>query len=389
MTDAPVRSDDDFLVFGKPAIEQPEIDEVVDSIESGWLGTGPKVDRFEDQFAEYVGADHALALNSCTAALHLSLEVLDLEPGDEVVTTALTFCASVNSIIHAGGTPVLADVDAETMNIDPWSIERAITDDTVAIMPVHFAGRPANMGAIEDLADAHDLTVVEDAAHAIETEWRGTSAGTLGDFGCFSFYATKNVATGEGGMLTCEDPEIVRRLRRLSLHGMSRDAWGRYSSDGYSHYEVVEPGYKYNMIDLQAALGIHQLDRVDRNWERRCKIWASYQEAFDELPVRTPAPVADEHRHARHLYTILIDEQRAGLSRDEFIDGLQEHNIGAGVHYPSLPEYPYYREQFGWDPADYPDARRIGRRTVSLPIAPNLDDGDVADVIEASRRLLT
>ena len=389
MTDQPVRPDDDFLVFGAPAIEQPEIDEVVDSLESGWIGTGPKTQKFGEMFADYVGAEHALPVHSCTAALHLSLVCLDLEPGDEVITTPLTFGATANAIIHAGGTPVLADVDPETWNIDPARVEDAITERTRAILPVHYAGRPCDMEALGDLADTHDLTLIEDAAHAVETTWNDQHAGTFGEFGCFSFYVTKNVCTGEGGMVVTDDDEVAGRLERLSLHGMSRDAWKRYSADGFDHYQFVEAGYKYNMMDLQAALGLHQLERVEQNWERRRAIWRRYQEAFADLPVATPASERDHARHAHHLYTLLVDEDEAGLGRDAFLDGLQSQNVGGGVHYLSLPEHPFYQERFGWSPDDYPNAKRIGRQTASIPLAPNLTERDVDDVIEAVRRVLS
>ena len=382
----PIRDEENFLVFGQPPIEQPEIDEVVASLEDKWPGTGPKAKQFEEAFADYVGAEHAVAVNSCTAALHLGLECLDLEPGDEVITTPMTFCATVNTIIHAGGTPVLADVDPETQNIDPAAVEAQITDDTRAILPVHFAGRACDMEALGALCDEYDLALVEDCAHAVETEYDGRKVGTFGEFGCYSFYATKNVVTGEGGMVVTDDAEVAERLRVLSLHGMSRDAWKRYSSDGYSHYQVVEAGFKYNMMDLQAAMGIHQLARVEENWERRLEIWRAYQEAFADLPVDRPAPFDDDHRHALHLYTLMIDEERAGLDRDTFLETLNDHNIGTGVHYLSIPEHPFYREKFDWSLEETPVAVRLGRQTVSLPLAPNLTDEDVADVIEAVGR---
>jgi len=388
MSESPVRSDDEFLTFGAPAIEQPEIDEVVDSLESGWLGTGPKTQQFAEDFAAYIDAAYAQPVNSCTAALHLSLECLELEPEDEVITTPMTFCSTVNTIVHAGATPVLADVDPETMNIDPEAVERAVTEQTAAIMPVHFAGRPCEMDALCEIASRHDLALIEDCAHAVETQYDGQHAGTFGDFGCFSFYVTKNVVTGEGGMVVTPSEGAAERLDRLALHGMSQDAWKRYDSDGFSHYKVVEAGYKYNMMDLQAAIGLHQLERVEANWQRRYEIWDRYQKAFEDLPVETPAPTPDEHRHARHLYTLLIDESRTGLDRNEFLDDLQSQNVGGGIHYLSVPEHPYYRERFGWDPDDYPHATRIGRQTVSLPLAPNLTERDVDDVIEAVRHVL-
>ena len=382
----PVRRD--FLVFGAPAVGDEEIAEVVASLRSGWLGTGPKVARFEVDFAAYVRAAHAVAVSSCTAALHLSMLALGLGPGDEVVTTALTFAATVNAIIHAGATPVLADVDPVTMNIDADAAREAVTPRTRAIVPVHFAGRPCDMDALSALRREHGLGLIEDCAHAIETEYHGRHAGTFGDFGCFSFYVTKNVVTGEGGMVLASREEDAARIKTLALHGMSKDAWKRFSDEGYKHYFVTECGYKYNMTDLQAALGIHQLERVERNRLRREAVWSRYQEAFEDLPVGLPAPPEPDTRHAYHLYTILVDEERCGVARDDLLDGLTERNIGAGVHYLSIPEHPYYREHFGWRPEDYPVARRIGRQTVSLPLSPALEDRDVDDVIAAVREVL-
>lgn len=374
---------DSFLVFGSPFIGEEEIDEVVDCLRSGWLGTGPKVARFEREFASYKGAEHAVAVNSCTAALHLAILAAGLEPGDEVITSPMTFCATVNSIIHAGATPVLADVEPTSMNIDPDAIEAKITPRTRAILPIHFAGRPCNMDALCDIARRHDLRIIEDCAHAIETEYRDRKAGTFGDFGCFSFYVTKNVVTGEGGMVIAHNEEDAARIKILALHGMSKDAWNRFGDEGYKHYQVVECGFKYNMMDIQAALGIHQLERVERNWRRRQKIWGRYMEAFRELPVELPANVEQDTKHGYHLFTLLIDEQRAGIDRDAFLDAMTAENIGVGVHYLSITEHLYYRERFGWRPEDYPNATRIGRQTVSLPLSAKLTDGDVEDVIGA------
>jgi dTDP-4-amino-4,6-dideoxygalactose transaminase len=378
-----------FLVFGQPAIEEAEMREVVDSMRAAWLGTGPKVARFERDFAEYKGVPSAAALNSCTAGLHLACLCLSLRPGDEVITTPLTFCATVNAIIHAGGRPVLADVDPMTMNIDPEAVSRAVTPWTRAILPVHFAGRSCEMDPILELARRRGLAIVEDCAHAIETEYKGRKAGTIGDFGCFSFYSTKNVVTGEGGMVLARRSEDLDRVRILGLHGMSKDAWKRFSDTGFKHYDVVSAGFKYNMMDLQAAIGIHQLARVEENWNRRATIWKRYNEAFGDLSVGLPAPVQPETRHAYHLYTILIDEERTGIGRDEFLDAMTSSNIGVGVHYRSIPEHPYYQGAFGWRPEDYPHAYRIGRQTVSVPLSPKLSDDDVADVITAVRRLIT
>ena len=378
---APIRSKDQFLIFGSPLIEEAEIEEVVACLRSAWIGTGPRVAQFESDFAAYKGVSQAVALNSCTAALHLSVLVADLRPGDEVITTPLTFCATVNAILHAGAKPVLADIDPHTLNIDPIEIERRITSRTRAILPVHFAGRACDMDAIMDIARRRGLKVIEDCAHAIETEYKGRKAGTFGDFGCFSFYSTKNVVTGEGGMVIAQRAEDIARLKVLGLHGMSKDAWKRFGDEGFKHYQVVECGFKYNMMDLQASLGVHQLARVETNWEKRQLVWRRYMEAFAELPVEMPAAIEPGTRHAYHLYTLLIDEKRASVTRDAFLDRMTRLGIGVGVHYLSLPEHPYYQETLGWKPEDYPHAARAGRQIISLPISAKLTEDDVKDVI--------
>lgn len=378
---------DEFLVFGAPQIAQAEIDEVVAVLESGWLGTGPRVAAFERAFAAYKSRDatHAAAVNSCTAALHLALLASGVGPGDEVITTPLTFCATVNAILHAGATPVLADVDPLTMNLDPAAVAAAITPRTRAILPVHFAGRPCDMDALPALAERHGLQLIEDCAHAIETEWRGRKAGTFGDFGCFSFYVTKNVITGEGGMVLARDERAIGRIKMLALHGMSKDAWHRFGDAGYKHYFVMECGFKYNMTDLQAAIGLHQLARVEANWLRRRALWAHYQSAFADLPVTCPAEPAHDTRHAHHLYPLLIDADACGITRDAFLDAMTARGIGVGVHYLSIPEHPYYQQRFGWRPEQWPQAMRIGRQTVSLPLSPRLTDVDAERVIGAVR----
>ncbi|MDO9082505.1 MAG: DegT/DnrJ/EryC1/StrS family aminotransferase [Humidesulfovibrio sp.] len=388
----PVRSKENFLVFGSPALEQPEIDEVVACLKSRWIGTGPRTAQFERDFAAYKGVDAAVALHSCTAALHLALVALNLKPGDEVITTPLTFCPTVNAILHAGAIPVLADVDPVSMNIDPAQVLDTITGRTRAILPVHYAGRPCDMDALLAIAEGHDLALIEDCAHAIETTYHGQKAGTFGDFGCFSFYVTKNIITGEGGMVIAKRPEDLARIKVLGLHGMSADAWKRFGDEGYKHYMVVEAGFKYNMMDLQAALGIHQLPRVDAYHARREAVWAAYDQAFGALPegkrLGLPAPQEPDTLHARHLYTVLVDEDTSGISRDAFLMAMTRQGIGVGVHYMSLPEHPYYQERLGWRPESYPQAMRIGRQTVSLPISARLSEADVADVITAVRRVL-
>jgi dTDP-4-amino-4,6-dideoxygalactose transaminase len=377
-----------FLVFGSPAIEDAEIEEVVATMKSGWLGTGPKVAQFEDAIAAYKDAPFTAAVNSCTAALHLSILAAGLRPGDEVITSPMTFCATVNAIIHAGATPVLADINPLTMNIDPAAIEEKITPNTKAIIPVHFAGRACDMDSIMSIAAKHGLKIVEDCAHAIETEYKGHKAGTFGDFGCLSFYVTKNIVTGEGGMVLAKRQEDIARIKVLALHGMSKDAWKRFSDEGFKHYQVTDAGFKYNMMDLQAAIGIHQLKRVEPYLLRRREIWNRYNEAFAALPIGLPAPLEPDTRHAFHLYTIMVDEAACGISRDAFLDAMTKRNIGVGVHYLSVPEHPFYRKTFGWKPEDYPHAMQVGRQTVSLPLSAKLTDEDVEDVIEAVKGCL-
>jgi len=383
-------SEPPFLIFGAPAIGEAEIAEVEACLRSGWLGTGPRTKRFEADFAAYKGlaASQAAGVNSCTAALHVSMVAAGLEPGSEVITTPLTFCATVNAILHAGLTPVLADVDPNTQNIDPAAIEAAITPRTRAILPVHFAGRPCEMDAITAIARKHGLVLIEDCAHAIETEHHGQKAGTFGEFGCFSFYATKNVVTGEGGMILARDEAAMARARVLALHGMSKDAWHRFGDQGYKHYQVVECGFKYNMMDLQAAIGLHQLARVEESWRRREAIWGFYERELAELPLARPAAPAADTRHAYHLYTVLVDEAACSIGRDAFLDAMNGRGIGTGVHYLSIAEHPYYQQRFGWRPEQWPHAMRIGRQTVSLPISPKLTDGEVARVIDAVQDIL-
>ena len=387
MSTPPIRPAERFLVFGRPTLEDDEVEELVASLRAGWLGTGPKVARFERDFADYQGIPGAVAVSSCTAALHLSMLAAGIQPGDEVITTPMTFCASVNAILHTGATPVLVDVGPDGC-IDPERIEAAVGPRTRAILPVHYTGRPCDMDAIGAAAEARDLKLVEDCAHAIETEWRGKKAGTFGDFGCFSFYATKNITTGEGGMVIARSEDDLARIKVLALHGLSKDAWKRYGDEGYRHYQCVDLGFKYNMMDLQAALGLHQLPRIERWWRRREELWRRYDEELAELPVETPVPPAPDTRHAYHLYTLLVDEETSGIARDRFLERMTAENIGVGVHYLSIPEHPYYQQRFGWKPEDYPVAASIGRRTVSLPLSPGLSDADVGDVIAAVRKVL-
>ena len=384
--DQPVR--DHYLVFGSPQILDSEIEEVVATLRSGWIGTGPRVAEFQDSFADYVGAEHAVAVNSCTAALHLAMVVLDLQPGDEVIVPSMTFAATANAVIHSGCRPVLADVNRQTMLLEPEEVTRRITTRTRAIIPVHFAGHPCPMRELCEIARRHNLFIVEDCAHAIETLYHGRHLGTLGDIGAFSFYVTKNLVTGEGGMLTTANPELADRAKTLALHGLSADAWQRFSDAGFRHYEVVYPGFKYNMMDLQAALGLHQLRRIEKNLLRRQELWERYLDAFQDLPVFLPAPEEPETRHARHLFTLVLDLDRLRVGRDEVQQALHRQKIGTGIHYRALHLHEYYRKTFGYQPDDFPNSTWISDRTLSLPLSAKLVDQDVEDVILAVRQTL-
>ncbi len=372
-----------YLVFGQPRFGPEEIAEVVDCLERGWVGTGPKVAEFERCFAARAGARHAVAVNSCTAALHLSMLVSGIGPGDEVITTAMTFVSTVNAILHTGATPVLVDCDRSTGLMLPDHVLGAVTARTRAIVPVHLYGRVCDMDAIQRIARRHDLIVIEDAAHAIEATHSGREVGTMSDLTCFSFYATKNMSTGEGGMVTTARSDLADRLKVFALHGLSRDAWRRFSDEGYLHYQMVDLGYKYNMMDLQAALGLHQLRRLDEWLVRREEVWSRYDEAFAGLPVGLPPAAEPGNRHARHLYTLTIDPDVAGIDRDIFMQRLHGRGIGTGVHYRGVHLHQYYRDRFGYAPGDFPNATWISERTVSLPLSPHLDEMQVRRVLRA------
>ena len=380
---------DEFIIFGKPVINDDEINEVLDSLKSGWLGTGPKAKLFEENFSKYKGVDSSIALNSATAGLHLSCSSLNLTPGDEVITTAMTFCATVNTIIHAGAKPVLVDIDPFTWNIDPNQIESKINKKTKAIVPVHFAGRPCKMDQIMDIAENHDLSVIEDCAHAIETEFKGKKAGTFGDYGVFSFYATKNLAVGEGGMVIGKDKKKMSRIKTLALHGMSKDAWNRFSDDGYKHYKVTEAGYKYNMPDISAAIGIHQLKKVEKFSIKREKIWNLYNNEFKNLPIELPAPVETNTRHAYHLYNICVDKNKCNIDRDSFLNLMNSNKIGVGVHYESIPTHPFYKNKFGWNLNDFPNSNKFGSQTVSIPLSPYLSENNLDKIISVVKKIVT
>lgn len=378
----------EFLIFGSPKIEQEEIAEVVDSLKSGWISTGPKVAKFEALFKDYIGTKHALALNSCTAGLHLSMVVAGLKSGDEVITTPMTFGATGNSILHTGAKPVFVDISLPTMNLNPEKIEEKITSKTKAILPVHFAGRPCQIKQIKEIAQKRQLLLIEDAAHALEATYQGEKIGTIGDLTVFSFYVTKNLVTGEGGMITTDNDAYAEKIQTYALHGMSKGAWKRYSDEGFKHYQIIYPGFKYNMMDLQAALGIHQLQKIEKFLKRREEIWQRYDDALQNLPLEIPSPPEENTRHARHLYTILLRLEELKADRDTIQQSLYEENIGTGIHFISLHLHPYYQKTFGYKRDDFPNAAYVSERTVSLPLSAKLTDEDVNDVIKAVTNVL-
>ena len=372
----------EFLLFSPPAIGQAEIDEVVDTLRSGWITTGPKTQQFEAAFQTRVEAPAALAINSCTAGLHLSLLSLGIQPGDEVITTPMTFCASANVIEHVGAVPRFADVEADTLNLDPRAVEAAVTPRTRAILAVHYAGHPVELDSMRDIAGRHRLALIEDAAHAIPASYKGRLVGSTDNPVAFSFYATKNLTTGEGGMLT-GSPELIARARTLALHGMSRDAWKRYGPGGSWFYEVEHPGFKYNMTDIQAAMGLAQLRQLAEFQRRRRQIAEVYREAFQDVDALETPVERSEVEHAWHLYVLRLRLGALRIGRNRFIDELRARNIGTSVHFIPVHLHPYYRQKYNFRPDEFPLALGNYQRMLSLPIHPRLSDRDVNDVVEA------
>jgi UDP-4-amino-4,6-dideoxy-N-acetyl-beta-L-altrosamine transaminase len=377
-----------FLPFARPLIEQKDIEEVVDTLNSDWLTTGPKTHLFEEEFAKYIGCKYAVAVNSCTAALHISLAALGIGKGDEVITTPYTFVSTVNVILQQGAIPIFVDIKPDTFNINPDLIREKINDKTKAIIPVHFAGQPCNMGKIMKIAKDNNLLVIEDAAHAISAEYEGRKIGTIGDATCFSFYPTKNMTTGEGGMVTINNEELRERLKAWGLHGINKDAWKRYSAEGSWYYEIICPGYKYNMTDIQASLGLHQLEKLNRFKKRREEIVKFYDEAFSDLEeIKTPF-VKSNIKHAWHLYIIMIVSEKLKINRNQFIEALKAENIGTSVHFIPVHLHPYYRDTYGFRRGDFPNAEYAFDRVISLPLFPKMNDEDVKDVIDAVRKIV-
>jgi len=378
----------DFLPFHRADVGDEEVAEVVDVLRSGWLTTGPKVREFEHEFAAMVGAQHAIAVNSCTAALHLSLEAAGLGEGDEVIIPTMTFAATAEVVAYFKAKPVLIDCVQDTLNLDTDRIEEAITEKTRAIIPVHFAGHPCDMTRIRSIARAHHLHVIEDAAHALSARYQGKMVGSIGDSTCFSFYATKNITTGEGGMVTTDNAEWASRIRMMSLHGLSRDAWNRYSAQGSWYYEILSPGFKYNLTDIAAALGLAQLKKCDRFRKTREHYATLYNEGFRDLPeIIFPQP-STEVQHAWHLYVIQLDLGRLRIGRNEFVDQLQRAGIGSSVHFMPLHLHPYYRQTWGYQPNDLPVSNMVFERILSLPLYSKMTEADIDRVITIVRNLV-
>ena len=378
----------DFIPFHRPIVDEDDIQAVTDALRSGWITTGPKCGQFAEEFAGYVGAEHALALNSCTAALHLALAALDVKPGDEIITTPYTFAATSEVILYMNAKPVFIDVLSDNANIDPDLIADAITDRTVGIMPVHIAGVPCRMDEIMAIAREHGLWVVEDAAHAIETEWQGVKTGTWGDVGAYSFYPTKNITTGEGGMFVAKSKELLEKARVLALHGLSKDAWKRYDKKGSWYYEIVEQGYKYNFTDIGAAMGLTQLRKIDRWWEIRRDHAVGYNAAFaDHHALITPPDVPDHAKNAWHLYPLRLKLDRLSIDRSDFIEKLREAGVGTSVHFIPLHLQPLYAKRLGHTPGDFPRAEAYFDADISLPLYPGLTTEQREKIIESVVRI--
>jgi len=378
-----------FLPFSAPTIGDAEINEVVESLKSGWITTGPKVKRFEDAFRQYVGAPFAVPLSSATAGLHLTLLALNIQSGDEIITTPMTFASTVSMIVLCGGTPVLADIEPGTLNIDVEQVSRKITPRTKAIIPVHFAGQSCDMDPLFALAQEHNLTIIEDAAHAAGTEYKGRKIGSLDSISIFSFHPNKNITTGEGGMVCTSDEALAEEISLLKFHGMNREAWKRFAASGTPNYDIMLPGFKYNMMDIQAAIGIHQLPKLDGFIERRREIAEFYnRELADVAELALPAYAPYEQRHAWHLYTPLVRIERLSIDRDRFMAELKQRNIGSGLHYKAIHHHAWYRENLPVAEGSLPHADYASERILSLPLFPNMTDADARDVVEALRDVI-
>jgi dTDP-4-amino-4,6-dideoxygalactose transaminase len=384
---APVRSS--FLPYHQPLVDADDEQAVLETLRSGWLTTGPRTKGFEKDLATYTGAAHCVALNSCTAALHLALEAAGVGPGDEVITSPITFASTANVIVHRGARPVFVDVEPDTFNIDATAIERALTPRTKALIPVDFAGQPCDLDAIMAIGARHRIPVIEDAAHAIGAEYKGRRVGGIADMTCFSFYATKNITSGEGGALTTNRQDWADRITVMALHGISRDAWKRYGSEGYRHWDIIAPGFKYNMFDLQAALVRSQFSKLDAFYRRRVALKHRLDAGLRGLQeIEFPGERAWA-LHAYHLYPILVRTERLTADRDTIMNAIQAENVGIGVHFRAVHLHPFYAETFGFRPGMCPIAERYSDRTISLPLYPKMTDQDADDVVAAVRKVVS
>jgi perosamine synthetase len=387
-----------FLPFAQPDIDDSELAEVKEALLSGWVTTGPKTKQFESEFAEYIGVEHAIAVNSCTAAMHLALDAIGLEEGDQVITSPYTFAATAEVVRYFKAEPVFVDIDPLTLNIDPEKLVQRVSAISEknggrlkAVIPVHIGGNACEMDQIQQIAREHDLVIIEDAAHALPTEYKGrmvgapfSGPGETSSFTCFSFYATKSITTGEGGMITTDNDQWAERCRIMSLHGISKDAWKRYTAEGSWYYEIIAPGYKYNMTDVAAAMGLAQLRKIDQMWKRRLNIAQQYSSEFDMVDeLQSPTPGPTDGQHAWHLYSLRLNLNQLSIDRNQFMEKLGESNIGASVHFIPLHLHPYYKDVYHYQPDDFPIAYQEYQRVISLPIYSKMTDQDVADVINA------
>jgi dTDP-4-amino-4,6-dideoxygalactose transaminase len=378
----------DYLPLHRAWFGPEEENEIIDTLRSGWITTGPKTKKFEEDFKNFSGAKHCVALNSCTAALHLAYAALDLGPGDEMITSPMTFAATANAAVHLGAKPVFADIMPETLNIHPDEIENKINDKTKAVTVVHYIGQPCKMDEIKQIAGSKNIAVIQDAAHATESEYKGRKIGSICDMSAYSFYATKNITCGEGGALTVNRDDLIDKIRILSLHGMSKDAWKRYSKDGYAHYEILYPGYKYNMFDIQASLVMHQLKKIEKFWALRKQFVEKYNDGFKDIEQIKTLKIMPDLKHAYHLYSIILKTEMLKCTRDEFLAELQKLNIGVSVHFTALHLHPYYRDTYGYRRGDFPNAEYASDRLVSLPLFPMMSPEDVEYTIAAVTHLI-
>lgn len=382
----PVRKD--FIPYGKHWLDDKEINEVVDSLKSDWITTGPKMKLFEEKFKNYIGSNYAVAVNSGTAALHISTSCIDISPGDEVITTPLTFVATSNCVVYRGGTPILADIKKDTYNIDPIEIRKKITQKTKAIIPVHFAGQPCDMDEIKEIAQENDLYVIEDAAHAIDAEYKGKKIGNLSDLTIFSFHPVKNITTAEGGMVTTNNDEFYDKLSMFRTHGVSKDAVKRFGKSGGYYYDMQYLGFRYNLSELHSALGIQQINKLESFQKRRREIVEIYNRELQHIEEITIPYVGNHVKHSWHLYVIQLKLERLKVDRDYIFKALREENIGVNVHYIPIHYHSYYAKNFGLKKGILPNVEWLFPRIISIPIFPKMSDDDVYDVINALKKVI-